>query len=91
MHKIISEIGDVIKGFQQQLEEYLPKLELEVNEIINKKITDSKEIENYLDTLLSLSRHGVGNSLYIKLLEYYKTVDIEGAKFYWEEYDNLED
>ena len=91
MDKLISQIGDVLKDFHKQLEEYLPELELEVNAIINKKDTNSKGIEKYLDTLLSLSRHGVGNSLYINLLEYYKSVDPEGAKFYWEEYDSLED
>ena len=65
MDKLISQIGDVLKDFHKQLEEYLPELELEVNAIINKKDTNSKGIEKYLDTLLSLSRHGVGNSLYI--------------------------
>lgn len=91
MDHLVSKIGEIIKGFQQQLEKHLPELELEVNEIISNKSTDSKKIENYLDTLLSLSQHGIGNSLYVKLLDYYKTIDVDGAKFYWDEYENLEE
>ena len=44
-----------------------------------------------LDTILSLTYFGVGDDLYIKLLEYYKTVDAEGAAFYWNEYDKKEE
>ena len=91
MDKLISQIDGLLKGFYQQLEEYLPIIELEVDQIITTENTSSKKIESYLDTLLSLCRHGVGNALFIKLLEYYKTVDAEGAKFYWEEYDDLEE
>lgn len=29
----------------------------------------------------------VGKHLFVKLLEYYKTIDAEGAAFYWNEYD----
>ena len=91
MDKLISEIGDLLKGIHQQLEAYLPTIELEVDQIIATQNTNSKKIETYLDTLLALCQHGVGNALFIKLLEYYKTVDAEGAKFYWEEYDDLEE
>ena len=91
MDKLISKISNLIKGFHQQMESYLPALKLEVSQIITQKKTNSSEIENYLDTLLSLSQHGIGNALFIKLLEYYKTIDEEGARFYWEEYDKLEE
>jgi len=30
---------------------------------------------------------GVGKELFVKLLDYYKTIDAEGAAFYWEEFD----
>jgi len=89
--KLVSEISKIIKGFHAQLAVHLPALELEINQIIKKKKTNANLIENYLDTLLSLCQHGIGDTLYIKLLEYYKTVDAEGARFYWEEYDKLEE
>ncbi len=44
-----------------------------------------------LDTILSLTDLGIGNDLFIKLLEYYKTIDAEGAIFYWNEYDRKEE
>lgn len=91
MDELVSKITTLIKGFHSQLASHLPALELEINRIIKEKKTNAREIENYLDTLLSLSQHGIGNALYIKLLEYYKTIDEEGARFYWEEYDGLED
>jgi hypothetical protein len=34
--------------------------------------------------------HGMGDKLFVRLLEYYKTVDPEGAMFYWNEYDKQE-
>lgn len=91
MDELVSNIKKIINGFNEQLAAHLPALETEVNQLITKKEVDSKKIENHLDTLLSLCQLGIGNSLYIKLLEYYKTIDAEGANFYWKEYDNLED
>lgn len=55
------------------------------------KSAESNIIEHQLDTLLSLTIHGVGDTLFIQLLEYYKTIDAEGAVFYWNEYDKEED
>jgi len=91
MKKLVSEISNLLKGFHLQLETYLPALEFEINVIIGEKETNSSKIENYLDTLLDLSNYGMGNALFIKLLEYYKTVNEAGARFYWEEYDKLEE
>lgn len=91
MDDLVKTIGALIKGFQQTLEEQLPLLKSEVYQLIENKSTDSMKIENYLDTLLSLSMHGVGDDIFIALLEYYKTIDETGARFYWNEYDNLED
>jgi len=90
MDKLVSKIGNILNNFLEQLETYLPALEREVTQIIEEKSINSQQIENYLDTLLSLCQHGIGNDLYIKLLEYYKTVNTAGAQFYWKEYDNLE-
>jgi hypothetical protein len=58
--------------------------------LIRNKIQNKNEIERHLDTLLSLMDMGVGKDLFVKLLEYYKTGDAEGAIYYWNEYDKDE-
>ena len=58
--------------------------------MISEKSQDKNQIENTLETLLSLTTNGVADQLFIQLLDYYKTVDAEGAEFYWEEYDGEE-
>ena len=83
-----NEISGLIKAFNAQLEQYMPALETEVEQMIATGNRNSKIIEGYLDTLLSLTMHGTGDKLFVKLLEYYKTIDLEGAMFYWNEYDN---
>ena len=85
-----SELADLIKAFNAQLERYMPALETEVEQMIATVNTSNKVIEGYLDTLLSLTMHGTGDKLFVRLLEYYKTVDPEGAMFYWNEYDKQE-
>ncbi len=84
-----SDIKQIIESFQQSLSKYLPAMKSEVNSLIESKSTDSKLIEYYLGTLLSLSTHGIGNDLFIQLLEYYKTIDAAGARFYWDEFDEV--
>jgi hypothetical protein len=69
----------------------LPALECEINAIITNKVQNKNTIEYNLDVLISLIDMGVGNELFIKLLDYYKTIDAEGASFYWEEYDKKEE
>ena len=69
------------------MQSYLPGLETEVKTIISEKLQDKNQIENTLETLLSLTAHGVADHFFIQLLEYYKMVDAEGAEFYWDEYD----
>jgi hypothetical protein len=86
--KFITDIGNIIQSFNQSLQLHLPALENAVNELIDSKNRDVRTIEYYLDTLLSLTMHGVGDKLFVKLLDYYKTIDAEGALFYWNEYDN---
>jgi hypothetical protein len=83
-------IKKMILGFQDSLKSYLPALEAETNALIRNKIQNKNEIERHLDTLLSLMDMGVGKDLFVKLLEYYKTVDAEGAIYYWNEYDKDE-
>ena len=84
------EISQLITTFQQNLQSYLPALETEINTVISEKSQNKNQIENTLETLLSLTTNGVADQLFIQLLDYYKTVDAEGAEFYWEEYDGEE-
>ncbi len=86
-NSLLSELVTKIKSSNDTLQSYLPLLEYEVNQLIKNESVDSKIIENYLDTLLSLTNHGIGDKLLVQLLEYYKTIDVEGALFYWNEYD----
>lgn len=88
--QFLNEIKHIIQSFNESLEAYLPALEKEINTLIETKNTDNHTIETCLDTLLSLASHGIADDLFIKLLEYYKTVDEEGALFYWNEYDDKE-
>ncbi|MCX6220463.1 MAG: hypothetical protein NTZ69_05695 [Bacteroidia bacterium] len=88
--EITKELAEIIQEFNVRLEQHLPALEQEVDAMISGKTKDPKIIENYLDTLLSLTNHGIGENLFIRLLEYYKTIDLDGALFYWNEYDQQE-
>jgi len=87
---ITKDLVKIIREFNAHLEQQLPALEQEINAMITGKTKDSKIIEHYLDTLLSLANHGIGENLFIRLLEYYKTIDLDGALFYWNEYDKQE-
>ena len=87
---LTKDLVEIIREFNAHLEQQLPALEQEINAMITGKTKDPKIIEHYLDTLLSLVSHGIGEKLLIRLLEYYKTIDLEGAMFYWNEYDKQE-
>lgn len=91
MDKLVKDIKTLIDNFNTALGQHLPALEKEVNQIISEKSTNNSTIEYLLDSLLSLTMHGVGDDLFIKLVDYYKTVDPEGALFYWNEYDSKEE
>jgi hypothetical protein len=84
------ELAGLIHSFNERLEQQMPLLEDEIEHLISSECTESNTIENYLDTLLSLTMHGFGDALFIRLLEYYKTIDLDGAMFYWNEYDKQE-
>ncbi len=87
----ISGISSIIQTFNAKLETFLPQLKQEVDELIANKRTDVKEIEAYLDTLLSLTTFGAAEDVFVRLLDYYKTIDAEGALFYWNEFDKEDD
>jgi hypothetical protein len=84
---LFQDIKQIIEAFQESLKGHLPAIEAEINHLIQSKNQDKNTIENTLDTLLSLIDMGIGKDLFFKLLEYYKTIDAEGAAFYWNEYD----
>jgi hypothetical protein len=84
---LFQDIKQTIEAFREKLQGHLPALEAEINELIHSESNDKNTIENTLDTLLSLIDMGVGKDLFIRLLEYYKTVDADGAAFYWNEFD----
>jgi len=84
---LFQDIKKTIEAFQESLKGHLPVLEAEINDLIHSGNKDKNTIENTLDTLLSLTDMGVGKELFIRLLEYYKTIDADGASFYWNEYD----
>jgi hypothetical protein len=88
---LLNQLKEIIQTFQQSLQSHLPALECEINAIITNKVQNKNTIEYNLDVLISLIDMGVGNELFIKLLDYYKTIDAEGASFYWEEYDKKEE
>lgn len=88
---LFKNIKQSIEVFQESLRQHLPALEVEVNQLINSQTQNTKTIEHTLDTLLSIANIGIGENLFIKLLEYYKTVDADGAAFYWKEFDTEHD
>ncbi|MFC3813277.1 hypothetical protein [Lacihabitans lacunae] len=90
-NKMFADISKIIHSFNESLAAHIPKIDAEITQMIDNKNKDTQVIERYLDTLLSLTMYGIGDELFIKLLEYYKTVDAEGAEFYWNEYDKDEE
>lgn len=87
MDELSENIEQLMEGFNQQIAQFLPTLTVEVETIIVEKNQNENEIEHLLDTLLSLTQHGLADDLYVQLLEYYKTVSRDGAEFYWKAYD----
>jgi hypothetical protein len=75
----------------QSLAVHIPALQQEVNNIIAQKSTNQNNIEHHLDTLLPITAHGIGDKLYVQLLEYYKTINHMAADYYCGEYDKEEE
>jgi hypothetical protein len=91
MDKLVNDIGNAIPEFKKIMEAQMPALEAEVNGIIKRNSKDEREIGYALDTLLSLQDMGIGQDLFIRLLEYYKTFDAEAAADYWRYFDEKDD
>ena len=87
--KMAKELVKLIRQTNKNLEAYLPSLQKAVANVIDQKSTDTKAIEHLLDSLSSLLYAGISHQLYLKLLEYYKTIDSEGANFYWNLYEEI--
>lgn len=87
--KMAEELAKLIRQTNKSLETYLPSYQKEVDSFINQKSIDTEAIEHLLDSLSSMLYAGIGHQLYLKLLEYYKTIDNEGADFYWNLYEEI--
>ena len=86
----IDDIVRLIQAFHEKMKEMLPGLEAEVDQLIHSQSKDEKVIEQHLDTLLDLTQAGVGEELFIKLLEYAKTVNPKISADYWQYYQELD-
>lgn len=60
-----------------------------MNFLINTHSQDGHRIERLLDNFLNFMLLGVGEAQFIQLLEYYKTVEQEGAADYWRYYEEM--
>ena len=89
MKEFIDQIMPQILSLQNLAKSQLPALEAELNFLINTHSQDSHRIELLLDNFLNFMLLGVGEAQFIQLLEYYKTVDQEGAADYWRYYEEM--
>lgn len=90
-NKATNDIVQIVQQFNEAIKLQLPLLESQVSALIESKTNDSNAIEHCLDTLLSLTNHGFGEDLFVRLLDYYKTIDAESTMFYWNEFDKTEE
>ena len=82
MQEPFQDIKDLIHVFLENIKQQLPCLEAEIAALIARKEKDSMVIERQLDTLLPLTDFGIADDLFIRLLEYYKNIDAEGAALF---------
>lgn len=87
---LVQKIGDQILHIRSLMEAQLPFLEEEVNRFITQQSRSTNDIEHILDTLLDYRRMDLGKDLFIRLLEYYKTVDAEAATDYWRFFEEID-
>ena len=89
MKEFIDQIMPQILSLQNLAKSQLPTLEAELNFLVNPHSHDGHRIELLLDNFLNFMLLGVGEAEFIQLLEYYKTVDAEGAADYWRYYEEM--
>jgi len=88
----IQEFGGTIENVQALVREAISFIEPEVNEIIRKRITDSKQVETLLDNLLNYA--GMDNNglyLFKRLCRYYYFINPEVTVEYVYTYRDLYD
>lgn len=55
--------------------------------MLTNRVADARQMENILDDLLTFPQLPEARSLFIRLLEFYKSFDAAGAAFYWTEFE----
>lgn len=83
------ELFERIGQMRQLAEKNLPIVRSYVDVFVSKKITDEKEIEIVLDTLLDYVMLDVGKEEFERLNTYYESVNKGNADFYWHHYRDL--
>ncbi len=89
MKDLVDQIMPQIQSLQNLAKSQLPALQAELNFLIDTHSQDGNRIEHLLDNFLNFTLLGVGEAQFIQLLEYYKTVDQEGAADYWRYYEEM--
>ena len=89
MKELVDQIIPRILSLQNQAKSQLPTLEAELSYLIDTYSQDNHRIELLLDNFLNFMLLGVGEAQFIQLLEYYKTVNPEGAANYWCYYEEM--
>ena len=87
-YTIPQDIMDLAKQIYELHKIMYEMIKPEVMYIINKKVKNINIIENTLDRLLDIPTDE-GYELFLKLCNYYATIDKEGAKFYLESYEEI--
>lgn len=87
-YTIPQDIIDLAKQIHELHKIMYEMIKPEVMYIINKKVKNINIIENTLDRLLDIPTDE-GYELFLKLCNYYATIDKEGAKFYLESYEEI--
>jgi hypothetical protein len=87
MKEFVDQIIPQILSLQNLAKSQLPALQGELNFLISTHSQDGHQVEHLLDNFLDFMLLGVEEAQFIQLLEYYKTVDQEGAADYWRYYE----
>ncbi|MBP7477348.1 MAG: hypothetical protein KA797_02400 [Chitinophagales bacterium] len=87
IHHINKEMEALLDAFYQDIDDHLPNIGNLVDSYIDEQNIHKSEIEAALKILLKITKMGKGEGLYIRLLEYYKTINPDRAKDFWKEFD----
>lgn len=85
------DIENLVKRFHAVIANTLPVFEKDAKEIIASQSTDQEDIELTLDNLLEGTYIGLGDEAFVKLVDYYKTLNPERAMYFWNLYDTGEE